>query len=117
MVSSGKWRMKWWTDSAIELTCPGVPVTACASMRPLRSNTPAERSPHSRTIGLNAVRDEHLRLLLDHGDQPVPHDLQVHAEVLARTCSGEPRSTHTCISHVSCIILRGSSASRSTTSG
>src|SRR6185369_15678094 len=25
-------------------------------MRPLRSNTPAERSPHSRTIGLKAVR-------------------------------------------------------------
>ena len=48
--------MKCFTDSAIELTCPGVPVTACASMRPWRSNTPAERSPHSRTIGENAVR-------------------------------------------------------------
>ena len=48
--------MKCLTDSAIELTWPGVPVTACASMRPLRSNTPAERSPHSRTIGLKAVR-------------------------------------------------------------
>src|SRR4051795_6169224 len=48
--------MKCFTDSAIELTWPGVPVTACASMRPLRSNTPAERSPHSRTIGLKAVR-------------------------------------------------------------
>ena len=48
--------MKCFTDSAIELTWPGVPVTACASMRPLRSNTPAERSPHSRTIGENAVR-------------------------------------------------------------
>ncbi|MEY9766647.1 hypothetical protein ABH988_007432 [Bradyrhizobium ottawaense] len=33
-----------------------MPVTACASIRPLRSNTPAERSPHSRTIGLKAVR-------------------------------------------------------------
>ena len=48
--------MKCFTDSAIELTWPGVPVTACASMRPWRSNTPAERSPHSRTIGENAVR-------------------------------------------------------------
>ena len=48
--------MKCLTDSAIELTWPGVPVTACASMRPWRSNTPAERSPHSRTIGENAVR-------------------------------------------------------------
>ena len=37
------------TDRAIELTWPGVPVTAWASMRPCRSNTPAERSPASRT--------------------------------------------------------------------
>ena len=50
--------MKCFTDSAIELTWPGVPVTACASMRPFKSNTPAERSPHSRTIGLKAVRDK-----------------------------------------------------------
>jgi hypothetical protein len=28
---------------------PGMPVTACASMRPCASNTPAERSPASRT--------------------------------------------------------------------
>src|ERR671912_2247391 len=56
MVSSGNRAMKCFTDSAIELTWPGVPVTACASMRPSRSNTPAERSPHSRTIGLKAVR-------------------------------------------------------------
>ncbi len=32
----------------MEFTCPGVPVTACANMRPWRSNTPAERSPASR---------------------------------------------------------------------
>src|SRR5438876_886789 len=56
IVASGKWRMKCFTDSAIELTWPGVPVTAWASMRPERSKTPAERSPHSRTIGLKAVR-------------------------------------------------------------
>src|SRR6185436_19520133 len=56
IVATGKWRMKCLTDSAIELTWPGVPVTAWASMRPSRSNTPAERSPHSRTIGLKAVR-------------------------------------------------------------
>src|ERR1043165_9652689 len=56
MVSTGKYRRKCLPDSAIELTWPGVPVTAWASMRPSRSNTPAERSPHSRTIGLKAVR-------------------------------------------------------------
>src|SRR4029453_5731566 len=48
--------MKCFTDSAMELTWPGVPVTAWASMRPSRSNTPAERAPHSRTIGLKAGR-------------------------------------------------------------
>ena len=48
--------MKCLTDSAIELTWPGVPVTACASIRPCGSKTPAERSPASRTIGENAVR-------------------------------------------------------------
>src|SRR5271154_4043027 len=56
MVAIGKWRRKCFTDSAIELTWPGVPVTAWASMRPPTSKTPAERSPHSRTIGLKAVR-------------------------------------------------------------
>ena len=61
----------------MELTCPGVPVTACASMRPSRSNTPAERSPASRTIGEKAVRNSDLRLLLDDRDEAVPHDLQV----------------------------------------
>src|SRR4029079_3286039 len=42
MVSNPKWAMKCLTDSAIELTWPGVPVTACASMRPVRSKMPAE---------------------------------------------------------------------------
>ena len=40
----------------MEFTWPGVPVTACASMRPPRSNTPAERSPDSRTVVEKAVR-------------------------------------------------------------
>src|SRR5580700_3225702 len=40
----------------MELTWPGVPVTAWASIRPWRSNTPAERSPASRTEVENAVR-------------------------------------------------------------
>src|SRR4030081_148871 len=44
------------TAFAIELTWPGVPVTACASIRPSRSNTPAERSPASRTEVEKAVR-------------------------------------------------------------
>src|SRR5262245_20716550 len=49
--------MKWRTDSAMEFTWPGVPVTAWANMLPCRSNTPAERSPDSRTMGLKAVRN------------------------------------------------------------
>src|ERR1700730_8067386 len=48
--------MTWPTASAIELMCPGVPVTACASMRPSASNRPAARSPDSRTMVENAVR-------------------------------------------------------------
>src|ERR687897_508525 len=61
MVSSGKRAMKWRTASAMELTWPGVPVTACASMRPWRSKTPAERAPASRPIG----------------DEAAPHNLEV----------------------------------------
>src|SRR6516165_3941079 len=56
MPASGYTSRKWRTALAMELTCPGVPVTACASMRPCASNTPAERSPASRTEVLNAVR-------------------------------------------------------------
>ena len=48
--------MKCSTASAMVLTWPGVPVTACASIRPLGSNTPAERSPASRTEVEKAVR-------------------------------------------------------------
>ncbi len=44
------------TAAAIELTWPGVPVTACASMWPALSKTPAERSPASRTGVEKAVR-------------------------------------------------------------
>ncbi len=50
--------MKWRTDSAMEFTWPGVPVTAWASIFPWRSKTPAERSPDSRTMGLKAVRSK-----------------------------------------------------------
>ena len=42
--------------SAMELMCPGVPVTACATIQPLRSKTPAERSPASRTMEVKEVR-------------------------------------------------------------
>lgn len=41
---------------AIALMCPGVPVTACAIIFPRVSNTPAERSPDSRTMVVNEVR-------------------------------------------------------------
>src|SRR5215510_11253610 len=42
--------------SAMELMCPGVPVTACATIQPRRSKTPAERSPASRTMEVKEVR-------------------------------------------------------------
>jgi hypothetical protein len=48
--------MNCFTERAIELMCPGVPVTACASSCPAGLNTPAERSPASRTTVLNATR-------------------------------------------------------------
>src|SRR3984885_8115325 len=40
----------------MEVTWPGVPVTACAIIRPCRSKIPADRSPASRTVVENAVR-------------------------------------------------------------
>ncbi len=40
----------------MELMWPGVPVTAWASIRPFRSNTPAETSPASRVEVEKAVR-------------------------------------------------------------
>ena len=48
--------MKCVTARAIELMCPGVPVTACAIIRPVVSNTPAEMSPASRVEVLKPVR-------------------------------------------------------------
>ena len=53
---AGNLRRKCPTASAIEFTWPGVPVTACASIRPSRSKMPALRSPASRTVVLKAVR-------------------------------------------------------------
>src|SRR5437667_38064 len=41
---------------ASELMCPGVPVTAWASIRPRTSNTAADKSPESRTMGVKEVR-------------------------------------------------------------
>src|SRR5262249_9122534 len=41
-----------------ELTWPGVPGPACASIRPWLSKMPAERSPASRTIAEKAVRSK-----------------------------------------------------------
>ena len=68
--------MKWTTLRAIELTWPGVPVTAWASIRPSRSKTPAEMSPASRAAVEKAVRTSVARLLLDDREQAVPHHLQ-----------------------------------------
>ena len=56
MVRGGKKSKKFATATAMVLTWPGVPVTACANMRPRASKTPADKSPLSRTMGLNAVR-------------------------------------------------------------
>src|SRR6478672_3291217 len=41
---------------ASELMWPGVPVLACATIRPRRSNNAHARSPASRTTGLKAIR-------------------------------------------------------------
>src|SRR5258708_36526843 len=41
---------------ASELMWPGVPVLACATIRPRRSNSAHARSPASRTTGLKAIR-------------------------------------------------------------
>ncbi len=56
MVSTGQAARKCFMASAMELMWPGVPVTACATMKPRRSKTPAERSPASRTMEVNDVR-------------------------------------------------------------
>ena len=54
--ASGKTARNLPTLAAIALTWPGVPVTAWASIAPLVSKTPAERSPASRTTVEKAVR-------------------------------------------------------------
>ena len=56
MVWSGYLARKLRTDAAIAFTCPGVPVTAWASIRPVVSKAPAEMSPASRAEVLKAVR-------------------------------------------------------------
>ena len=56
MVCVGYRSRKKFTDAAMALTWPGVPVTAWANMRPRKSNSPAERSPASRTVVEKAVR-------------------------------------------------------------
>jgi hypothetical protein len=66
---------KWRTARAMVLTCPGVPVTACATMRPWRSKTPAEMSPASRAAVLKAVRTSVSACSLDDGDQRFPQHL------------------------------------------
>src|SRR5580704_1189885 len=55
-VCVGKASMKCLPAAASELIWPGVPVTACATMRPRRSNSALARSPASRTTGLKAMR-------------------------------------------------------------
>ena len=56
ICATGNTARKCPTERAIVLMCPGVPVTACANIRPCRSNAPAEISPASRDDVLNAVR-------------------------------------------------------------
>src|SRR5487761_171622 len=53
--ATGKAARKCFIDVASEFMWPGVPVTACASIRPLASKTAAERSPDSRTTEVNEV--------------------------------------------------------------
>ncbi len=56
IVSMGKAARMCFIASAMELICPGVPVTAWATMKPRRSKTPADRSPASRTMDVKEVR-------------------------------------------------------------
>src|SRR6187455_1189459 len=51
-----KMRTRWDPAIANELMWPGVPVLACATMRPRRSNSAQAKSPASRTTGLKAIR-------------------------------------------------------------
>ena len=88
--------MKCVTARAIELMCPGVPVTACAIIRPVVSNTPAEMSPASRVEVLKAGAHQSLRLLLDDGDQAIPHDLQVNLRERAGTFHGISSASARC---------------------
>src|SRR5215212_7613769 len=71
IASSGKRAMKWRTASAIEFTCPGVPVTARAIEHAGRE---VARLAHERREG-GAQQD--LRLLLDDRDEAAPHYLEV----------------------------------------
>src|SRR5262245_11171179 len=51
-----KMRTRWAPAIASELIWPGVPVLACATMRPRRSNNAHAKWPASRTTGLKAMR-------------------------------------------------------------
>ncbi len=57
--------------------CPGVPVTAWATIRPRRSKTALARSPASRTIGEKAARCSAPGLLVDRGDQALPQHFEL----------------------------------------
>src|SRR6516225_1160629 len=56
MLAIGKRSMKWITARAMELTCPGVPVTAWAIIWPRELKTPADTSPASRVEVLKPIR-------------------------------------------------------------
>ena len=62
-----------------ELIWPGVPVTACATMRPLASNIAVARSPASRTTGLKAMRCSARACSLTTLMQVAPEDLEFDA--------------------------------------
>ena len=67
----GNASMKWRTDSAIEFTWPGVPVTACASIWPRKIEEAGGKIaglPHDAAEGR---AQQSLRLLLDNGEEAI----------------------------------------------
>ncbi len=67
-----------WPAAASELMWPGVPVLACATMRPRASNRPLARSPASRTIGEKAIRCSALACSLT---MPIRFDQRISSSI------------------------------------
>ena len=87
ILASGTLSSTWPTLIAIELTWPGVPVTAWASMRPLRVVDAGRQVARLARRRAEGGAHQGLRLLLDDGDQAVPHHLVFDAAQRMVACS------------------------------